>query len=273
MSWMWTGAVYTEVQRNINTTGRGRGRGRGEGGGGVRVASRGSGPPSRAPPAPPSQAPTEVYGNANEMSTPRYVSVDGIIVAILFIKCETSLLYRPNDLSVYRVRHKKQPPKKTYISRERHNLNYSNLQRLLPRDTTWDFENFIHIFGRKQKLQLSKLKSAILQLNTRYYRYCYIENANKTNCMEFVWKDECLPNLLDLNPLDYYIWAAMLKMYSTNVTHQSRLTLMELKKRSWLTCPKAQINAAINNCRSAKGFRCAKSRRSIFRTYCLNWSY
>ena len=33
--------------------------------------------------------------------------------------------------------------------------------------------NFIPIFGRKQKLQLSKVKSAILQLNPRYYRNCY----------------------------------------------------------------------------------------------------
>jgi len=59
-------------------------------------------------------------------------------------------------------------PKKTFISGERHNLNYSNLQHLLPRDIAWGIENFIHIFGRKQKLQLSKLKSAISQLNIRY---------------------------------------------------------------------------------------------------------
>jgi len=135
----------------------------------------------------------------------------------------------------------KQPPKKTYISlyRERHNLNYSNLQHLLTRDwrdlaltgktetwlpifiwnklqltrdIAWDSENFIHIFCRKQKLQLSKLKSAILQLNTRYYRDCYSENANKTNCMEFIWKDKCSPKSSD-SLLDYHVWTAMVEMY------------------------------------------------------------
>ena len=82
---------------------------------------------------------------------------------------------------------KKQPPKKTYISRtERHHLNYSNLQRLLPRDIIRDSENFIHIFSQKQKVQVSKLKSTILQLNTRYNADCYNENANKTNCTELI---------------------------------------------------------------------------------------
>jgi len=36
------------------------------------------------------------------------------------------------------------------------------------------------ILSRKQKLQLSKVKSAILQLNTRYYCNCYTENLDKT---------------------------------------------------------------------------------------------
>ena len=31
-----------------------------------------------------------------------------------------------------------------------------------------------------------KLKSAILQLNTCYYHDCYIENANKINCVELI---------------------------------------------------------------------------------------
>jgi len=36
-------------------------------------------------------------------------------------------------------------------------------------DIVRDSVNFLYIFGWKQKLQLSKMKSAILQLNTRYY--------------------------------------------------------------------------------------------------------
>ena len=80
-----------------------------------------------------------------------------------------------------------------------------------------DLKSFIHISGRRvrrrQKLSLSKLKSAILQLNTRYYHDCYTENANKTNCVELIWKDEYSPNSSDLNPLEYHVWDAMLDMY------------------------------------------------------------
>jgi len=53
--------------------------------------------------------------------------------------------------------------------------------------------------------------SAILQLNTCYYRDT--ENANKTNCVELIWKNEYPPNSSDLNSLEYYIWDAMLDMY------------------------------------------------------------
>ena len=59
-------------------------------------------------------------------------------------------------------------------------------QKLMSRDVTCDSENFIHTFLQKQKLHLSKLKSAIVQLNTRYYRDCNTEKANKTNYIEFI---------------------------------------------------------------------------------------
>ena len=51
----------------------------------------------------------------------------------------------------------------------RHILLY--FHQLMSRDITCDSENFTHIFGRKQKLQLSK--KCDLQLNTRYYCNCY----------------------------------------------------------------------------------------------------
>jgi len=115
-------------------------------------------------------------------------------------------------------------------------------------DVTCDSENFIYIFRRKRKLQLSKLKSAILQLNTRYYRNCYTEKANKTNYMEFVWKDEHPPNSADLSPLDYHAWGAMLEMYQcyTHIKADQHLRCRRtLCKRSMLACLKARINAAI----------------------------
>ena len=118
------------------------------------------------------------------------------------------------------------------------------MQYLLPRDIARDTVNFIHIFGWKQKfhLQLSKLKSAILQLNTHYYRNCYNESANKTNYMEFIFKDECPLNSSDLIPLDYHVWTAMLRY--TNVTQQSRSTLTELKtvlQAIWADLPQDPI--------------------------------
>ena len=114
---------------------------------------------------------------------------------------------------IYRVRHKKQSPRKTHISRERHNLNYWNLANLLTKDIVRDSENFFHILRRKQKFQLSKMKSAILQLNMRYYRDCFTENADKTNYVELIWKDEYPTNSSELNPLEYNVWDAMLDMY------------------------------------------------------------
>jgi len=171
---------------------------------------------------------------------------------------------------MYRVRHKKQPAKKTCISRKWRNLNYSNLQILLPRDISWDSESFIHIFGQKQKLQLSKLKSVILQLNTRYYRNCYTENANKTNCVELIWKDEYPPYASDLNPLEYYIWDAMLDMYQyytpkpTNTYGDEERCAIDV---SWLA---SRLKLIQQYCHSSKGSRHAKSSCL---TCCLNWCY
>ena len=137
---------------------------------------------------------------------------------------------------------KNNPLRKNDISRERPNLNYSNLQHLLSKDIAWDSENFIHIFCWKQKLQQSKLKSAILQLNTRYYRKCYTENANKTDCMKLIWRDEWPTNSSDLNPLEYHVWDwdAMLDIPMLHAkTDQHLRGWRTLCKRSERTCLKA----------------------------------
>jgi len=60
----------------------------------------------------------------------------------------------------------------------------------MSRDIACDSENFVHVFGRKQKLQLSKVKSALLQLNTRYSRDCCAKNADKAQ-----FDGDCLANL------------------------------------------------------------------------------
>ena len=166
--------------------------------------------------------------------------------------------------NLYRMRHKKQPSKKTYVSRERYDLNYSNLQHLLLRYIAWDSENFIHILSQKQKLQRSKLKSAILQLNTRYYRNCYTENANKINSMEFIWKNESSLHYstgLSRMGCDTQV-VAMLPTVADRHLRNWRTVC----KRSALAWLKAQIN-------SARGSSHAKSSYWIFWTCCLNWCY
>ena len=154
---------------------------------------------------------------------------------------------------LYRVRHKKQPPKKTHIFRERYNLNYSNLQHLLLRDIAQDSENLIHAFSRKQKIQLSKLKSAILQLNTCYYRNCYTENVNKTNYREFIWKDKCPLNSSDPISLDYPLWTAMLEMYQCYTPKPTNTYGTEERCESDLDWLASRPKLMQQYCRSTKG--------------------
>jgi len=100
------------------------------------------------------------------------------------------------------------------------------------------------IYSVGNKLQLSKLKSAILQMNTCYYRDCYTENANKTNCMEFIWKDEWHPN----SSLNYHhVWDAK---YTNTYGTEER----------WLSRPKLMQQY----CRSAKGSKHVKAAGGHF---------
>jgi len=63
-----------------------------------------------------------------------------------------------NRHTIFRMQHKKQSPKKTKISRLRQGILCCILQ-LMSKDVAYYSKNFIPIFGRKQKLQLSKLKT------------------------------------------------------------------------------------------------------------------
>jgi len=147
------------------------------------------------------------------------------------------------------------------------------LQILLPSNIAWYSESFIHISGRKQKLSLSKLKSSILQLNTRYYHNCYIENANKTNCVEFIWKDEYPPNSYDLSPLEYHVWDAMLDMYQCYTPKPTNTYGCEERCASDLSGLLSRPKLIQQYCCSAKGSRHAKSSWWTFRTCCLNRCY
>ena len=96
----------------------------------------------------------------------------------------------------------KTTPKKTFISREWHSLNYSNLQRLLPRVILPELLKISFIYS------VGNISYSCLNWKVRFYttghslnRNCYTENANKTNYMQFIWNDECPLNSLDLIPL------------------------------------------------------------------------
>ena len=67
-----------------------------------------------------------------------------------------------------------------------------------------------------------------------------------TNCREFINKDEWPPNSPDLNPLDYYVWGAMLELYRT--FHPKPKNTDELRKvllLIWEQLPQDSINRAI----------------------------
>jgi len=50
----------------------------------------------------------------------------------------------------------------------------------------------------------------------------------QANCPDFITKDQWLPNLPDMNPMDYHVWGAMLEAYRKLKTKLK--TIAELKQ-------------------------------------------
>ena len=72
----------------------------------------------------------------------------------------------------------------------------------------------------------------------------------KTNCTNFIAKDEWPPNSPDLNPLDYPLWGAMLEAY--HKLQPKPKTILELKtalQQIWTDLPQTPINKAVNDFR------------------------
>ena len=67
----------------------------------------------------------------------------------------------------------KQSHKKTKISRKRQDASCCFFHQIMSRDTNRDSENFVHIFRRKQKLQLS-----CLNWNVRFYNWTLSSGKN-----------------------------------------------------------------------------------------------
>jgi hypothetical protein len=66
------------------------------------------------------------------------------------------------------------------------------------------------------------------------------------HCPEFVRKDEWPPNSPDLNPLDYFVWSAMLQSYAQRFPKPT--TVAELKtvlQDIWTNLPQQSIENAV----------------------------
>jgi len=157
------------------------------------------------------------------------------------------------------------------MSCKRRNLNYSNLQILLPRNIAWYSKSFIHICGRKQKLSLSKLKNAILQLNTRYLITTTAITKMRIKLIVWNYFKRTSIHQIHLILIHWNITYGVqcLTCRPTNVTRQSRPTLKEVKNdcASDLSGIVSRPKLIQQCCRSAKH---AKSSWWIFRTCCLN---
>jgi len=72
----------------------------------------------------------------------------------------------------------------------------------------------------------------------------------KTNCTDFIARDEWPPNSPDLNPLDYHVWGAMLEAY--HKLHLKPKNIPELKnalQQIWDDLPQIPINKAVKDFR------------------------
>lgn len=69
-------------------------------------------------------------------------------------------------------------------------------------------------------------------------------------CPEFIRKDEWPPNSPDLNPLDYFVWSAMLQSYARRFPKPT--TVAELKtvlQDIWTNLPQQSIDNAVSSFR------------------------
>ena len=63
------------------------------------------------------------------------------------------------------------------------------------------------------------------------------------NCPEFISKDEWLPNSLDLNPLDYHVWGAMLDLHQKYQPRPTNISELKVVVHSiWNDLPQNPID-------------------------------
>ena len=66
------------------------------------------------------------------------------------------------------------------------------------------------------------------------------------NCPDFISKDEWPPNSPDLNPLDFYVWGAMLARYQAyQPKPENKEQLRAVLEEIWMSLPQESINKAI----------------------------
>ena len=75
---------------------------------------------------------------------------------------------------------------------------------------------------------------------------CQAQEWLEQNCPDFIKKDEWPPNSPDLNPLDYFVWSAMLQSYERFSPKPA--TVAELKtvlQAIWISIPQQSIDRAV----------------------------
>ena len=93
----------------------------------------------------------------------------------------------------------------------------------------------------KRKLQLSQLKKDNFATGGSL-----AQDWLSRNCPEFIRKEEWPPNLPDLNPLDYRVWAAMLDKYQRYVPKPTNISkLKTVLKAIWSDLPQGPIDEAV----------------------------
>ena len=154
---------------------------------------------------------------------------------------------------IYRVRHKKQPPKKNSISQKPCNLNSWNLHHIILRNTTVFSEKFFHIIHMKQKLQLSELKKDNFATGRRtqhhWRRTGLAEIAQSLSGRKSSHRIRLISTLLTII---CGVWC----LTSINAMYQSQRTFRSWRpswRRSGLTCHKAQLMKQYSHSQKASG--------------------
>jgi len=77
---------------------------------------------------------------------------------------------------------------------------------------------------------------------------CSAQNWLRASCPDVITKDQWPPNSLNINPMDYHVWGAMLEAYCTLKTKlKTSAELKEALQVIWGNLPQGPIDKAVKN--------------------------